>query len=177
MAAMLENTLYTKKYGAAYVGDSLELLDCISSDLIDLVITSPPFALLSEKGYGNVEQGAYIDWLFAFCKKVYRVLAPQGSFVIDLGGAYQTKRSVRSLYNYRILFKLCDELDFRLKEEFFATTIPRYLRQNQSYLAASTFRFVNKSESIAAASTLFKKLLARQEKINITRSAQIHIET
>lgn len=119
MAAMVENALYTTKYGAAYVGDSLELLDCISSDSIDLVITSPPFALLREKSYGNVEQAAYIDWLFAFCKKVYRVLAPQGSFVIDLGGAYQTKRPVRSLYNYRILIKLCDELDLRLAEEFF----------------------------------------------------------
>nr|WP_242029050.1 site-specific DNA-methyltransferase [Coleofasciculus sp. FACHB-712] len=82
-------------------------------------MTSPPFALLREKSYGNVEQEAYIDWLFAFCRKVHRVLSPQGSFVIDLGGAYQSKRPVRSLYNYRILIKLCDELDFRLAEEFF----------------------------------------------------------
>nr|WP_242047443.1 site-specific DNA-methyltransferase [Coleofasciculus sp. FACHB-SPT36] len=82
-------------------------------------MTSPPFALLREKSYGNVEQEAYIDWLFAFCRKVHRVLSPQGSFVIDLGGAYQSKRPVRSLYNYRILIKLCDQLDFRLAEEFF----------------------------------------------------------
>lgn len=56
---------------------------------------------------------------FAFCKKIHRVLAPHGSFVIDLGGAYQSKRPVRSLHNYRVLIKLCDELDFRLAEEFF----------------------------------------------------------
>ncbi len=72
-----------------------------------------------KESYGNVVQEAYINWLFEFCKKVYRVLAPHGSFVIDLGGAYQSKRPVRSLYNYRILIKLCDELDFRLAEEFF----------------------------------------------------------
>ena len=120
MAAMnLKKPLYATNYGAAYIGDSLELLDCLESDSIDLVITSPPFALLREKSYGNVEQEAYIDWLFAFCQKVYRVLSPQGSFVLDLGGAYQSKRPVRSLYNYRILIKLCDELDFRLAEEFF----------------------------------------------------------
>ncbi|MFE1745682.1 DNA-methyltransferase [Coleofasciculus sp. H7-2] len=115
----LNKPLYATNYGAAYVGDSLELLDSVKSDSIDLVMTSPPFALLREKSYGNVEQEAYIDWLFAFCQKVYRVLSPQGSFVIDLGGAYQSKRPVRSLYNYRILIKLCDELDFRLAEEFF----------------------------------------------------------
>ncbi|MBD2743825.1 site-specific DNA-methyltransferase [Coleofasciculus sp. FACHB-1120] len=115
----LKEPLYATNYGAAYVGDSLELLDCLESDSIDLVMTSPPFALLREKSYGNVEQEAYIDWLFAFCQKVYRILSPQGSFVLDLGGAYQSKRPVRSLYNYRILIKLCDELDFRLAEEFF----------------------------------------------------------
>ncbi len=120
MAAMnLKKPLYATNYGAAYIGDSLELLDCLESDSIDLVMTSPPFALLREKSYGNVEQEAYIDWLFPFCRKVHRVLSPQGSFVIDLGGAYQSKRPVRSLYNYRILIKLCDQLDFRLAEEFF----------------------------------------------------------
>ncbi|MBD1889442.1 site-specific DNA-methyltransferase [Coleofasciculus sp. FACHB-SPT9] len=115
----LKKPLYATNYGAAYIGDSLELLDCLESDSIDLVMTSPPFALLREKSYGNVEQEAYIDWLFPFCRKVHRVLSPQGSFVIDLGGAYQSKRPVRSLYNYRILIKLCDQLDFRLAEEFF----------------------------------------------------------
>lgn len=115
----LDRPLYTTKYGAAYLGDSLELLDKLEPNSINLVITSPPFALQREKSYGNVEQEAYVNWLFAFCEKVYRVLAPQGSFVLDLGGAYQSKRPVRSLYNYRILIKLCDELDFRLAEEFF----------------------------------------------------------
>jgi len=115
----LPEPLYTTDYGAAYVGDSLELLDQLESDSINLVITSPPFALQRKKTYGNVEQEDYVDWLLEFCKKVYRVLNSNGSFVLDLGGAYQSKRPVRSLYNYRVLIKLCDELEFRLAEEFF----------------------------------------------------------
>lgn len=115
----LPNPLYTTDYGAAYVGDSLELLDRLESDSIDLVLTSPPFALQRKKTYGNVDQEDYVDWLVEFCKKVYRVLNSTGSFVLDLGGAYQSKRPVRSLYNYRVLIKLCDELEFRLAEEFF----------------------------------------------------------
>ena len=115
----LPNPLYTTNYGAAYVGDSLLLLDQLEADSIDLVLTSPPFALQRQKTYGNVEQEQYVDWLLEFCKKVYRVLAPTGSFVLDLGGAYQSKRPIRSLHNYRILIKLCDELEFRLAEEFF----------------------------------------------------------
>jgi site-specific DNA-methyltransferase (cytosine-N4-specific) len=116
---LLQAPLYTTEYGAAYVGDSLELLDQLEPNSIDLVITSPPFALQRQKTYGNVEQKDYVEWLIAFCKKVYTVLASHGSFVIDLGGAYQSKRPVRSLHNYRILIRLCDELDFRLAEEFF----------------------------------------------------------
>ncbi len=115
----LDNALYTTAYGAAYLGDSLTLLDHLEPNSIDLIITSPPFALQREKSYGNVDQSRYVDWLFAFCEKAYHILAPSGSFVLDLGGAYQKGRPVRSLYNYRILIRLCDELEFRLAEEFF----------------------------------------------------------
>jgi site-specific DNA-methyltransferase (cytosine-N4-specific) len=111
--------LYVTPYGAAYAGDSSRLLDEIPENSVNLVLTSPPFALQREKSYGNQDQGRYVDWLMAFCQKVHRVLAPDGSFVLDLGGAYQSKRPVRSLYNYRLLIRLCDELDFRLAEEFF----------------------------------------------------------
>ena len=116
---ILTNSLYTTDWGAAYVGDSLSLLDRIETDSIDLVLTSPPFALQRQKAYGNVDQDEYVAWLFEFCEKIHRVLSPTGSFVLDLGGAYQSKRPVRSLHNYRILIRLCDELEFRLAEEFF----------------------------------------------------------
>ena len=42
-----------------------------------------------------------------------------GSFVLDLGGAYRKGRPVRSLYNYRVLIRLCDEQGWNLAEEFF----------------------------------------------------------
>ena len=111
--------LYVTQQGRAYVGDSMRLLDELENDSIQLILTSPPFALLREKSYGNVEQSAYVEWLLAFCRKVFRVLRPDGSFVLDLGGAYEKGRPVRSLYNYRVLIQLCDELNFRLAEEFF----------------------------------------------------------
>lgn len=116
---ILSDPLYTTHYGSAYVGDSFKLLDELETNSINLVLTSPPFALQRQKVYGNVEQKDYVDWLIKFCEKVYRVLTPDGSLVIDLGGAYKSKRPVRSLYNYRILIRLCDELDYKLAEEFF----------------------------------------------------------
>lgn len=111
--------LYTTQLGSTYIGNSLELLDSVDDASVNLVLTSPPFALQREKNYGNPDQSDYVNWLMEFCKKIYRVLKDDGSFVLDLGGAYQSKRPVRSLYNYRVLIRLCDEIGFRLAEEFF----------------------------------------------------------
>src|SRR5437879_1808819 len=115
----LPRPMYETNLGKAYVGDARRLLADLGEDTVDLVITSPPFALQRQKEYGNEDQQVYVDWLLSFCQDVYRVLRPTGSFVLDLGGAYVKGRPIRSLYNYRVLLRLCDELGFRLAEEFF----------------------------------------------------------
>lgn len=115
----LPEPLYMTHYGAAYVGDALELLQGLPDESIDLVLTSPPFALQRQKEYGNVDQDEYVDWLLSFTIEIKRVLKSTGSFVLDLGGAYRRGRPVRSLYNYRVLIRMCDELGWNLAEEFF----------------------------------------------------------
>lgn len=115
----MRDQLYTTDLGSVHVNNALTLLNEVEDNSIDLVMTSPPFALQREKAYGNQNQTEYIDWLMPFCAGVHRVLKPSGSFVLDLGGAYQRGLPVRSLYNYRVLIRLCDELGFHLAEEFF----------------------------------------------------------
>jgi site-specific DNA-methyltransferase (cytosine-N4-specific) len=111
--------LYRTSLGTAFVGDAKLLLRDLADESVNLVLTSPPFALQRQKLYGNVQQAEYVEWLLEFCEEVYRVLTPDGSFVLDLGGAYEKGRPVRSLYNYRVLIALCDKLHFHLAEEFF----------------------------------------------------------
>ena len=115
----LPNPLYRTHLGEAYLGDALELLKGLPDGSIDLIMTSPPFALQRQKEYGNVDQDDYVDWLLSFTIEVKRVLKETGSFVLDLGGAYRRGRPIRSLYNYRILLRLCDEQGWNLAEEFF----------------------------------------------------------
>jgi site-specific DNA-methyltransferase (cytosine-N4-specific) len=86
---------------------------------VNLVITSPPFALQRQKEYGNKEQHEYVEWLAGFCALVREKLTSDGSFVLDLGGAYRKGVPVRSLYNFRILIRLCDDLGFFLAEDFY----------------------------------------------------------
>jgi site-specific DNA-methyltransferase (cytosine-N4-specific) len=82
-------------------------------------MTSPPFALQRQKKYGNKDQAEYIDWLAQFAKQVHRVLKNDGSFVLDLGGAYEKGVPTRSLYNFRVLIRFCDDLGFFLAEDFY----------------------------------------------------------
>lgn len=110
---------YRTELGAAYCGDSLDLLEGLSDDSIGLVMTSPPFALLREKEYGNHDQEEYVDWLLQFGRLVHSKLSGDGSFVLDLGGAYQRGVPARSLYNFRVLLRLCDEVGFSLAEDFY----------------------------------------------------------
>jgi site-specific DNA-methyltransferase (cytosine-N4-specific) len=113
------NASYTTNHGAAYCGDSLGLLDLLPDASINLVMTSPPFSLLRKKEYGNKDQSEYLDWLAEFAHRVRRVLTDDGSFVLDLGGAYEKGAPTRSLYNFRIPIRFCDDLGFFLAEDFY----------------------------------------------------------
>ncbi len=110
---------YYTRYGKCIVGDSLELLKTLEDKSVNLVMTSPPFALLRQKSYGNLAQDEYVDWLCQFGKLVYQKLTDDGSFVIDLGSAYNKGTPTYSLYQYRVLIKMCDEIGFHLAQPFF----------------------------------------------------------
>ncbi len=110
---------YGTNLGKCICGDSLSILKEFKDDSIDLLLTSPPFALQRQKEYGNQAETEYVDWFLQFASIAKQKLKATGSFVIDLGGSYCKGRPVRSLYQYRLLIKMCDELGFNLAEEFF----------------------------------------------------------
>jgi len=111
--------MYRTPFGIQLCADSRDVLPLLPPGSIDLIITSPPFALLRQKSYGNVDQERYVDWLVEFGRAAFPALKVTGSFVLDLGGAYNRGYPTRSLYNYRTLIRFCDELNYHLAEEFF----------------------------------------------------------
>jgi site-specific DNA-methyltransferase (cytosine-N4-specific) len=105
--------------GKAFIGDSLDLLESLDNGSVNLVITSPPFALQRKKNYGNADQGEYVEWLGRFARLVHSKLRDDGSFVLDIGGAYHKGVPVRSLYNFRVAIDFCDNLGFFLAQDFY----------------------------------------------------------
>ncbi|EBQ9171282.1 TPA: site-specific DNA-methyltransferase [Salmonella enterica] len=110
---------YKTKLGGMFVGDSIELLKELDDNSVNLVITSPPFALQRKKEYGNLDQHEYIDWFLEFAKLVHKKLKDDGSFVVDFGGSYMKGVPARSLYNFRVLIRMVDEIGFFLAEDFY----------------------------------------------------------
>jgi DNA modification methylase len=106
--------------GEIFHGDSLDLLATrLKPSSVDLIMTSPPFGLVRKKEYGNVDADKYVEWFKPFAEAFKRVLKPNGSLVIDIGGAWNAGEPTRSLYHYELLISLCKDAKFHLAQEFF----------------------------------------------------------
>lgn len=108
---------YTTAAGQCYHANSLDLLKELPDDSVALVMTSPPFALRRQKAYGNVAASEYVEWFWPFAVEIFRVLRPDGSFVLDLGGAWNRGSGTRSLYPYHLIIRLTEM--FHLAQEIY----------------------------------------------------------
>src|SRR5262249_28336077 len=105
--------------GAAYLGESRTLLQSMPPGSVNLVLTSPPYALHFKKEYGNVEKQDYVMWFLPFAREIYRVLADDGSFVLNIGGSYNQGVPTRSIYHFKLLVALVEQVGFHLAQECF----------------------------------------------------------
>lgn len=110
---------YSTSCGHAYLEDSKAVLAALPESSVNLVVTSPPYALHFKKEYGNVAKSDYVAWFLDFAKEIKRVLTNDGSFVLNIGGSYNQGAPTRSIYHYKLLVALVEELGFHLAQEFF----------------------------------------------------------
>jgi site-specific DNA-methyltransferase (cytosine-N4-specific) len=114
-----DRPVYQTDLGAAYGGDGLTILRALPDASVNAVITSPPYALHFKKEYGNVEKHGYGQWMLPFARQIKRVLKSNGSFVLNIGGSYHAGSPTRSLYHFKLLIALVDEVGFHLAQECF----------------------------------------------------------
>ncbi len=110
--------------GRYYLGDSGSVLQ---GDLgeslagkVNLILTSPPFPLNKKKKYGNLRGDQYRQWLSQLAPILSHLLAPDGSIVVELGNAWESKRPVQSLLHLHSLIDFVEnpEADLRLCQQF-----------------------------------------------------------
>lgn len=96
--------------GAFYLGDSLELLNSKEFKSIEgkvqLLITSPPYPLNKKKSYGNLTGDAYLKWIESLSPIFSKLIADNGSVVVEIGNNWESERPVQSLLAIESLIAL-----------------------------------------------------------------------
>ena len=65
-------------------GDALDLLKRLPGGVVDLVVTSPPYADARKSTYGGIAPDEYVEWFLPRAAELYRVLRPTGSFILNI---------------------------------------------------------------------------------------------
>lgn len=110
---------YKTDYGLAYLADSLDVLKTLPEESINLVVTSPPSGHHFRKEYGNADKSECVQWFLPFAEEVRRILREDGSFVLNIGGSYNQGAPTKSLYHFKLLIALVEQIGFHLAQECF----------------------------------------------------------
>lgn len=72
------------KVNHIYLADCYDLLPTFDSQVMDLIVTSPPYADQRKRTYGGIQPNKYVDWFLPISAELYRVLKPRGSFILNI---------------------------------------------------------------------------------------------
>ncbi|MGO9643889.1 MAG: DNA-methyltransferase [Candidatus Bathyarchaeia archaeon] len=102
---------YETKFGYAYLGDAYDLCSKLPDASVNLIVTSPPFALVRKKRYGNKTADRYLAWFSDFARQFERILTQKGSLVVHVGGSWNKGEPTRTLYNFKLLLELANRFN------------------------------------------------------------------
>jgi len=67
-----------------YLGDCKEKLQLLDENLVDLIVTSPPYADQRKDTYGGIRPDKYVEWFIPITDQLLRVLKPTGTFILNI---------------------------------------------------------------------------------------------
>lgn len=116
------NVCYATQWGRMLLGKSDQILDGKSlsrfEGKVNLIFTSPPFPLNRKKRYGNETGDSYIQWLCSFGPLFKKMLAADGSIVIEMGNSWEPGEPVMSTLALRALLEFQSKNELHLCQEF-----------------------------------------------------------
>lgn len=95
-----------------YCIDVLGGLKKLDNNSVDLIITSPPYALQRKEVYDGIGEEDYPTWFSKIGTEIFRVLKDRGSFILNI--KEHSNKDGRSLYVMKTIMRLVEECDFKL---------------------------------------------------------------
>ncbi len=113
---------YSTEFGTAY-NSSIERfikspLSLELSSKVDLILTSPPYPLLSPKAYGNLSGGEYLDWLVDVMGGLLPLLKESGSLVVEIGNTWERGKPTMSTLPIETLLAIKSRLGLEVCQMF-----------------------------------------------------------
>ena len=111
-------TLFMTQDGIALWGSCEDAMTVVDDESVHLLLTSPPYPLVTPRAYGNEDQASWIDWFLRLAEQWIPKLAPGASMVVNLGSVWIPGTGRRSDYVHRLVPRLADALGLHLVNEF-----------------------------------------------------------
>jgi site-specific DNA-methyltransferase (adenine-specific) len=88
-------------------GDSREVLSSFPDGFFNLIVTSPPYADARQNHYDSIRPDDFADFFAGFHQEFWRVLADDGSFVLNIKD--KVVDGVRNRYVWKTMMMLADK--------------------------------------------------------------------
>lgn len=75
---------YKKTKANLYLDDCINVLNSLSNDSVDLIVTSPPYSDQRKGTYGGIHPDKYVDWFLPKSEELLRVIKPTGTFILNI---------------------------------------------------------------------------------------------
>ena len=66
------------------LGDAKQQLQLLSSNSVQLIFTSPPYADQRKNTYGGIHPDKYVEWFLPIADELLRVLKPRGTLILNI---------------------------------------------------------------------------------------------
>jgi len=99
-------------------GDCFTQIKTLKDASIDLVITSPPYAdMKTYVDFKGIPPDEYVDWIMPLIHDIYRVLKPNGSFILNIND--KVVQRFRHPYVFDLVSRIHKDTQFKMFERLF----------------------------------------------------------
>ena len=113
---------YKTKFGKAYNASIEDFIASQQFELlkgsVDLILTSPPYPLVSPKAYGNRVGEDYKNWLSEIMSELKKLLKPKGSLIVEIGNAWDKGQPTMSTLPLETLIQIKEQSQLNVCQQF-----------------------------------------------------------